>query len=108
MEPFEIELTDIHAENSYFRALYCKAESGLLLETCHRKALEMFNAQDINVYIPHLSLYYGNLPQSTKGEMVASLLLPTGMKFLADRIYLYRTEGGAQDWVRTGEYLLNK
>ena len=48
--------------------------------------------QDANVYIPHLSLFYGNILQSAKDEMIASLSLPD-MKFLVDRVYLYRTEG---------------
>lgn len=39
--------------------------------------------------------------------MIASLKLPD-MKFMVDRVYLYRTEGEAQDWVRVGEYLLGE
>ena len=63
--------------------------------------------QDVNVYFPHLSLFYGNVPQSAKDEMIASLSLPD-MKFLVDRVYLYRTEGEAQDWMHVGEYPLGK
>lgn len=108
MKPFEIEPKEIRAEDTYFRALYCKAEPNAELEEYHQKALEIFGVQDVNVYMPHLSLYYGNIPQFTKDEMIASLALPNSMKFLVDRIYLYRTEGEAQDWLRVGEYPLIK
>ena len=108
MEVFEVEPKEILAEDAYFRALYCRAEPNAKMEKYHQKALEMFGVQDVNVYMPHLSLYYGNVPQSTKDEMIASLSLPVSMRFLVDRVYLYRTEGEAQDWVRVGAYLLGK
>jgi len=108
MESFEIELKEVCTEDTYFRALYCKAEPNAKMEEYHQRALEIFDVQDVNVYMPHLSLYYGNIPQSTKDEMIALLSLPASMKFLVDRVYLYRTEGEAPDWVLVGEYLLKK
>ena len=108
MQPFEVEPKEILIEDAYFRALYCKAEPNAKMEEYHQKALEMFGVQDVNAYMPHLSLYYGNVPQSIKEKMIASLSLPASMKFLVDKVYLYRTEGEAQDWVRVGAYLLGK
>ncbi len=106
MSPFEVEPREVCAEDAYFRALYCKAEPNPTMEEYHQKALEVFGVQDVNVYMPHLSLYYGNVPQSTKDEMIASLSLSASMKFLVDKVYLYRTEGEAQDWVQVGAYPL--
>ena len=108
MKPFEIELKEIYAEDVYFRALYCKAEPNAEMEEYHKKALEMFGIQDINPYISHLSLYYGNVPQLIKDEMIASLSLPVSMKFMVDKVYLYSTEGKTQNWVRIGTYPLGK
>lgn len=104
MEPFEIEPKEVCAEDAYFRALYCKAERNPKLEEYHQKALEVFGVEDVNVYMPHVSLYYGNTPQSIKSEMIKSLALPTSMKFSVDKVYLYRTEGGAENWVQVGGY----
>ena len=100
INPFEIKPKEISTEDAYFRALYCKVEPNNELKEYHQKALKIFGIQDVNPYIPHLSLYYGNVKQSIKDEMIASLSLPTNMKFLVDKIYLYRTEGEATDWVR--------
>ena len=108
MSPFEVEPKEVRFEDAYFRALYCKAEPNLTMEEYHQKALEAFGVQDVNVYMPHLSLYYGNIPQSTKDEMIALLSLPASMKFLVDKVYLYRTEGEAKDWVRIRVYSLGK
>jgi len=104
MKPFEIEAKEIYTEDAYFRALYCKAEPNVALESYHKKALEMFGMQDANIYVPHVSLYYGNVPQSTKDGMISSLSLPAIVKFLVDRVYLYRTEGETKNWVKIGEY----
>ena len=106
MKPFEIELKTVHVEDAYFRALYCKAEYSSELKASHQKALDIFGFQDVNLYFPHLSLYYGNISNVLKEEMIASLSLPTPLNFVADKIYLYRTEGEAKDWVRIGEYVL--
>jgi len=106
MSLFEVEMKEICAQDAYFRALYWKAEPNPKMEEYHQKALKVFGVQDVNVYMPHLSLYYGNVSQFTKDEMIASLSLPISMRFLVNKVYLYRTEGEAQDWVRIGEYLL--
>ncbi len=103
---FEIELKEICTEDAYFRALYCKAEHNPKLEEYHQKAMEIFNIENLSIYTPHLSLYYGNIPQSTKQEMIKSLSLPTNMKFLVDKVYLYHTEGEVEDWVQVGAYQL--
>lgn len=108
MEPFEVEPKEVVAQDAYFRALYCKAEPNSKIEEYHQKALEMFGIQDVNIYLPHLSLYYGNVSQSIKDEMIASLQLPSSMKFLVDKVYLYQTEGEAENWIRIGAYLLGK
>lgn len=108
MRPFEIEPKKIYTQDAYFRALYCKAKYNAKVKRYHQRALEMFGIRDVNPYFPHLSLFYGNVSQSTKDEMIASLSLPASMKFLVDTAYLYRTEGEAQDWVRVGEYPLGK
>ncbi|MEK7663866.1 MAG: 2'-5' RNA ligase family protein [Patescibacteria group bacterium] len=108
MKPFEIEPKKVYAQEDYFRALYYKAKYNARLKRYHQKALEMFGVQDVNVYFPHLSLFYGNVPKSIKDEMIASLSLPASMKFLVGKVYLYRTEGEAKDWVRVGAYPLGK
>lgn len=106
LKPVEVALEKILMEDTYFRALYCKAGPNSTLDHYHQKALEIFGMEDVNGYFPHLSLYYGNISQAEKEEAVRPLSLPATLKFTADRIYLYRTDGEAQDWTRVGEYPL--
>lgn len=103
MKPFEIELGEVGFEDTYFRSLYLKAKANPALDEYHKKALELFGVEEVNTYAPHLSLFYGNISQAMKDEMVSSLSILTNKKFLVDKVYLYRTEGEAQDWVRVSE-----
>src|SRR5438105_2353445 len=52
MQPFEVEPKEVRTENTYFRALYCKAEPNPMMEEYHQKALEAFDVTDVNVYMP--------------------------------------------------------
>lgn len=67
---------------------------------------------------PHITLL-ARIPKADEAEliaktqqlasiMIASLSFPASMKFLADKVYLHRTEGEAQDWVRIGAYPLGE
>ena len=107
IKPFNIELGKIATEDSFFRSCYCIANrNNTNLQLCRTEALKVFEMQEHGAYMPHLSLYYGNLPQSTKDSMISSISLPKIMKFLVNRIYVYRTEGETQDWVRVGSFIL--
>ncbi len=107
MRPFEIEPKTICAEEAYFRALYCKTEYSPELKSYHQEALNIFGIQDVNIYFPHLSLYYGSSLYVHKNEAIASLSLPVPMKFIVDKVFLYRTEGEADSWVKVGECQLS-
>lgn len=104
MKPFEIALEAVDGEDAYFRALYYKTKFSDELKTYHQNALEVFGVEDVNIYFPHLSLYYGNIAKDFRDEMISSLFLPADMNFVADKVYLYRTEGEVKDWVRVGEF----
>jgi len=108
MKPFIVEPRTVEAQDEYYRALYAKAEFSDELKTYHAKGLDIFGYRDTNVYFPHLSLYYGDAPESIKEGMISSLSLPPQMSFAVDKIYLYRTPGEPRDWVRIGEYSIGQ
>ena len=109
MKPFNIELTKTETQDTFFRALYLKAIDTLTYQRYHHQALGVFEMKkQMTIPMPHLSLYYGNVPQSIKDEMIASLKLPVSMKFPVYKVYLYQTEGEVKNWVRIGEYIMGK
>lgn len=108
MEPFEIELEEVKSEDTYFRSFYWKAKPNQKLQEYHQKAIELFNVEEVNTYMPHLSLYYGNIPQSSKDDMKESFTLPSQTKFRVDIIHLYKTEGTAENWLPVGVYRLGQ
>lgn len=104
-KPFSLTLGELGSENAYFRALYIKVEPSEALEALHARADEIFSLTSASPYLPHLSLLYGNFPQSKKDEIILSLLHPQGESFLVDRIHLYRTEGGTESWQKMQEFI---
>ncbi len=106
MTPFELELKDVDGYDAYFRALFWTAQPDDAIRDYHQMALDLFGVQDANPYMAHASLYYGNISKSTKDEMIRSLSLPARAIFQVDALYLYRTEGETQDWVRIATYPL--
>ena len=98
LEPLQISLSEVCTEDAYYRALYLKAEEHEALHTAHSQALSMFGMKDSVLYTPHLSLYYGNTSVESKEKMIESLSLSIPIRFRADHLYLYKTEGEAHQW----------
>ena len=108
LRSFEISLANIQTEDMYFRSFYYTTRESEELKSAHKKALDLFGMQDEREYIPHVSLYYGNIQQSVKDEMRSSLLLPNKPTFFAETVYLYKTNGEPKNWVRVGAYPLGE
>jgi len=96
-------LTEIAYENTYFRALYIKAQKQQLFQihAIARKLAGMLADPSEptplgvkNTYVPHLSLLYGNLDEKTKRNIIKDLDIKLPMEVEFDKIELWRT--GAQ------------
>lgn len=73
--------------DEYFRCMFLKArETAELMET-FSKASEIFGYKGVP-YFPHLSLAYGDLPVSTKQEMICTLGDIPKIKFEARQLSL--------------------
>jgi len=59
--------------------------------------------QDEGEYVPHMSLLYGNYPETQKQEVASALEVPTSSSFLVNRLHLYKTEGETSNWVKIAE-----
>jgi 2'-5' RNA ligase len=100
--PFELALGETAMEDTYFRALYLRVQPSETLVALHVRAKELFPAQS-SLYMPHLSLLYGNYPEERKRAALATLLVPEGVKILVDRFSLYHTEGTVAEWQKMAE-----
>lgn len=107
--PFLITLGEIGMEDHYFRALYLRVERNEVLESLHDLwTLKIAGATDTRAFVPHLSLFYGDLAQEEKEKMISSLVLPEVMTFMVDTVHLYKTEGEVSNWKKIGEFQFSK
>ena len=103
LKPFTITAGSIAKEDAFFRALYLLAIPSPELSNARAKTLEVFDRNDSS-YLPHFSLFYGNVSDEEKSTMEASITESLTFGFLVDRVYLYDTPGITETWKCIGEY----
>ena len=54
--------------------------------------------------MPHLSLLYGNFPQSLKEEMIAEMGPRLDVQFKVRSLHLYRTHGEPRHWRQVARF----
>ncbi|MDB5264524.1 MAG: cyclic phosphodiesterase-like protein [Parcubacteria group bacterium] len=102
--PITLSLEDMGMEETFFRALYLKVNPNEALEALHARAANVFGLNDAGAFTPHLSLFYGNVPEDLKREMVSSLTLPLPLTFIAESLHVYKTGGTTEQWEQIAEY----
>ena len=67
---FLIEVEKIDYQNTYFRNLFIKLKLNDELLNLHNEANQIFEIDNDQVYMPHISILYGNHSKETKEEIV--------------------------------------
>lgn len=95
-KPFVVNLKEIGFQNFFFRALFVYAEKSQPLINLHHKSKEIFN-MEIPPYMPHLSLLYGNFPQTIKDKIVKDIGQNQSDQFEVNSVFLVKG-GEIKDW----------
>jgi 2'-5' RNA ligase len=103
---FPIRLNTIAFTDAYYRALYVQAEPSTTLLAAYQQARKLFPDEHKPGYTPHLSLLYGDFPQTTKVKMIHEIGEDLAEEFEAERLYLYLTEGQTDTWQQAGTFPL--
>ncbi len=96
-EPFPITLKTIDYQDFYFKALFVKAEETEALLSLNNCAKEVFGMQN-TVYMPHLSLLYGDFPQVTKERIIEEIGINHDTQFTVNNIHLFKTGKQVNTW----------
>ncbi len=106
LTPFSLTLERLDIEDVYFRALYFKIKETKKMNMYHTLARQVFEMEDNDIYVPHLSILYGNYLRAKTEKIVETLVIPSEPFFFVNRIHLYRTNGDVADWRKLGEFEL--
>lgn len=108
IHPFPIQLTTIAYTDSYYRALFVKVKHSQEVLVAYKQARTLFPSNQKPGYMPHLSLLYGDFSVETKKEIIKKTGEGFTDEFEADTLYLYLTEGAANDWQRIRAFPLQR
>lgn len=82
----------------FFKSLFLPAEKTKQLLALKRLAKQVLQIDTTGTYIPHLSLMYGNIPDTDKKNALKELGLTLPTRIVFDRLALVKTTGRTADW----------
>lgn len=93
-----LKVTGVSGEAYYFRCLYAVLEPGAALLAAHRAALAGFGYAGRDDYLPHLSLWYGQLDGDEKGRLRSALATRLPADIEVDRLQLVHISVDVAGW----------
>ena len=107
LRPFVIRLEKVDFLDAYFRCLFVRAALTEPLRRAHRAACEASGHDREPAFMPHLSLLYGDFPQSLKEKLIAEIGPRLDVQFKVRSLHLYRTHGEPRHWRRVASFGLH-
>ncbi len=106
LEPYSIQLTKLDQLDEYYRCLFVRVRETDAVVKAHWRACDIFGIPCGRLFMPHLSLLYGEFQKATKREIIANLGDSWNLEFYVDRFHLIDGRGGPTEWRKLGEFAL--
>lgn len=107
MSPFSVTLGSLAGEDTFFRAFYLSINDELQLTQVREQVVKQLGLVE-TTYVPHLSLFYGDIEDATREEMCRELQYPIGTTLQVHHLALYRTEGAPEAWKQITQFPLSR
>jgi len=95
---FDITLEEIAYTPAYFRSLYILAKPETPLINIYEDTKKRLNHESSKMYMPHISLLYGNLDAKKQQTLKEELADSYAKTFHCQRLDLYNTTGHEMQW----------
>lgn len=102
----KVLLEEIGYRQDYFRCLFVRVEKSGFITTAHAVTKKIFGVESARVYMPHVSLMYGDLPVPRKKTLIAELGSDLNLCCMVERIRLVSTRGRPDEWYPAAEFVL--
>ena len=73
VKPFTVETGSVEYSTTYYQCLFVRIKPTSELMGLYDAARQIFGFTGPAVFMPHMSLFYGNIPYSTRHEIMTSL-----------------------------------
>ncbi len=97
-QTLEIALTEIAFSEHYYRNLYILAHLDEKLSNVYQQCKKLFNVEVNEIYMPHVSLVYGELNCTQQQSLQKELANLYPKKINCDRIDIYDSTGNESQW----------
>jgi hypothetical protein len=106
IRPIPVEFSEVSVSTTYFQCVFARVKPSLEIFQAYQLVKSSLRHADPSMYVPHMSLVYGNLDLSQRFEIAKSIKLPA-TKFLADRIGVVNADSlDPKTWKRVAEFEL--
>lgn len=98
LKPFDILLTKAGYRDKYYQSLYVHVKKSEELMKAYQTALQLFDIDEQEEFIPHLSLMYGDFSQEEKERILSVMGREFHIRFEVHSLLLVKTEGYPDEW----------
>src|SRR3989338_2213040 len=107
VKPFTCVLGEISFSTTYFQNVFVRVKSSANLMEANLAAKQIFNVGN-NLFMPHISLLYGEHDISTREKIASKIQLPSDMSFQAEKISVVTSfSKNPRDWQHVVEFSFN-
>ncbi len=99
LTPFPIDLQGISFSTTYYQNVFVRVKSSAKLLEANLLAKEIFGMSN-HVFMPHISLLYGNHSMQEREMIVKDILLKEPLSFMAEAIEIVPEAGINEDGIR--------
>ncbi len=97
LTPFEIQFSEVSFSTTFFQAVFFRVKSSAKLLEANLHAKEQFEIEN-SVYMPHMSITYGNKTIQEREDIAHSLKLPNLPSFQFETIVINTGSDDTKDW----------
>ena len=104
-KPFSLQFSEISFSTTYFQSVFARVKSTAQLMETNLLAKEVFKV-DNNIFMPHISLLYGNHPMKLREIIASEIKLPKYKDFKTEKIIIIPSTHNPVEWKHLAEITL--
>lgn len=106
LQTLELELSETSFSTTYFQNVFVRVKSNAALMNLNLKAKELFGMEN-NVFMPHVSLLYGDQDMKTREEAVSEIEIEKE-SFIVDKFVIITSGNDPNTWEIVSEIRFNE
>ncbi|SRR5258708_11570565 len=105
LKPLPLSLSEISFSTTYFQSVFVRVKATAELMNANLIAKDIYQT-DNSVFMPHISLIYGNHSMEERGKIVSEVILPKNITFNAEEIIVIPSTQNPNEWTHLAELQL--